>query len=364
MKTWTGKIAYDASDHLTNEIFTKDALFFDIETTGFSAAYTSLYLIGCAHREGDFIVLTQFFAETPDGEADVLGAFFALLSRFSTIVTFHGQGFDIPYLAAKCKTYGLPDSFDGKESLDLFKEVSRLKFLLHLPDYKQKTVESFLNIGRGDTFHGGELIDVYKRYVLRPNTEDLLLLKLHNYEDVLGMTRLLPILAYKKFLGGNFSVTDVESRLFPDVNGVTQKELILTLTHDYALPRKASARRGACYLVCGPETSRLSVRLFDGALKYFLDSPENYYYLPAEDTAVPKDVAASVDPSRRKRATKSTCYVKKDAIFVPQYETVFTPAFRENYRDKNSYFELTSEFLNSPEQMKKYVMHFMQEFYS
>ena len=51
-------------------------LFLDIETTGFLAASSTLYLIGCAYyTEGNWII-RQWFAQTPDEEAELLKAFF------------------------------------------------------------------------------------------------------------------------------------------------------------------------------------------------------------------------------------------------------------------------------------------------
>lgn len=48
---------------IANDIFREDVIFFDIETTGFSPARTSLYLIGCATRDQSGVCITQFFAE-------------------------------------------------------------------------------------------------------------------------------------------------------------------------------------------------------------------------------------------------------------------------------------------------------------
>ena len=86
-------------------------LFFDIETTGFSAARTSLYLIGCAARKENLLIVDQFFAETPADESDVLHAFLDYLQNFDTIITFNGIGFDIPYLTNKCQKYKIPEPF-------------------------------------------------------------------------------------------------------------------------------------------------------------------------------------------------------------------------------------------------------------
>lgn len=53
-----------------------DLLFFDIETTGFTANSSNLYLIGCAYKEGEIWHIKQFFAENTAEEADIIHAFF------------------------------------------------------------------------------------------------------------------------------------------------------------------------------------------------------------------------------------------------------------------------------------------------
>ena len=74
MKHWHEEMPFTADNSLAELIFTENSLFFDIETTGFSAARTSLYLIGCAARKENLLIVDQFFAETPADESDVLHA--------------------------------------------------------------------------------------------------------------------------------------------------------------------------------------------------------------------------------------------------------------------------------------------------
>ena len=57
-----------------------DLLFFDIETTGFSARRNRLYLIGCLYREADGWKLVQWFADRKEAEPELLSAFFDLLA--------------------------------------------------------------------------------------------------------------------------------------------------------------------------------------------------------------------------------------------------------------------------------------------
>jgi len=361
MQKWTNTVSLDKNNHLIQQVFTEDALFFDIETTGFSPATTQLYLIGCAKRCNDNMIIEQYFAESPEDESIILSAFIKLLENYKTIITFNGIGFDIPYIKAKCDTYDLNESFLEKDYIDLFKIVSSLKFLLKLPNYKQKSIENFLGIKREDTFDGGQLINVYREYVRRPSEYQMYFLKQHNYEDVLGMLDLLPILAYSNLLKGGYRLISIESNSYTDYDGISQKELIFSLENDIPIPKRVSYGLENFYLTCNGKDTRLSVHLYEGELKYYFENYKDYYYLPEEDIAVFKNVAASVDKSHKKKATASTCYTKKHSIFLPQYKAIVEPAFYMERKDKISFFELSDEFINSNQMLRKYVDHVLKQ---
>lgn len=361
MMTWQEELPFDFSDPLTDSIFTEDAIFFDIETTGFSPARTSLYLVGCATRKGSMLCLHQFFAETKDEETAVLSAFFSLLARYDTILSFNGLGFDIPYLKAKCQTYQLEDPFSSHSYVDIYKEISRMKRLLALPNLKQKSVEIFLGIEREDAYSGGELIQVYREYTKNPTKDALLLMRQHNYEDVLYMPGLLPILSYQKLFTGHFSILSLEAGEYTAMEGSTNhKELFFTLSVTYPVPAPVSLGHDDCYLSIHGATACLRIKLFEGELRFFFENPKDYYYLPEEDTAIHKNIASCVDREHRRQATAANCYTRKYAIFLPQYEEIISPAFREHPKDKKSYFELTEEFISSPDIQYRYVLHLLK----
>ena len=162
---------YFRRDKLSDQLFDEDSIFFDIETTGFSPAHSSIYLIGCVRRKDEKMYTDQFFAENPSEEREILMAFLALLKDYHTIISFNGIGFDIPFVKAKCDILKIEENFKDYHYLDIFKSISELKFLLKLPNYKQKTIEAFLDILREDKFSGGELINVYHEYVKNPEEE-------------------------------------------------------------------------------------------------------------------------------------------------------------------------------------------------
>lgn len=364
MQKWTSTLSIeDNSDWNNNQIlqdvFTPNAIFFDIETTGFSPVSSQLYIIGCARRKNSNIIIDQYFAETKEEEQNLLISFLTLLEEYQTIITFNGLGFDIPYIKAKCTQYQVVEHFSEKKYIDLFKIVSSLKFLLKLPNYKQKTIEDFLGIQRNDTFDGGELIHIYQEYRNHPCENQLFFLKQHNYEDVLGMLDLLPLLNYSDFLKGGYTISSIESNLYTDYDGLSQKELIFSLGIEKPLPKRISVNYEDCYLVASGTEAKLKVRIFEGELKFFFDNYKNYYYLPAEDTAIHKDIASFVAKDHRKKATASTCYTKKESLFLPQYQVIVTPAFYKQYKDKTSYFELSDDFISSDLILRQYLNHIL-----
>lgn len=342
---------------ITNDIFTEDVIFFDIETTGFSPARTSLYLIGCATRDQNGVCITQFFAERKEEQAQILSEFMDLLSHYQTIITFNGLGFDIPYLKAKCSEFQIPENFDTFTFIDIFKSVSKLKSLLELPNYKQKTIESFLGISRKDTYTGGELIEIYHNYCLHPNTDALRLLLLHNYEDVLGMPDLLPMLSYCEFFRGSYQICDCQ--ILNDNTRSASAVFSLTLHLKYAFPQKVAYCVPQFFLQGDQNEVRISIPVYAGELHYFYDNYKDYYYLPAEDMAIHKSVAAFVDKEFREKAKASNCYTRKESLFLPQFDALITPEFKENRNDKISYFELTDEWKCQTSQLHNYIQHLL-----
>lgn len=261
----------------------EDVLFFDIETTGLSARSAGLYLIGVltytaaasiaeesntasssdeaqisavpsAHRAANaptsstaspdtsapeaagHWTLLQYFCEDVADEPAVLQAFFELLRTKKILISYNGDGFDIPFLRHMVEQYGLRAprphhstalhdrvdcpatdgsaiadarplySFDTVESFDLFKKFRPLKRLLGLPDLKLKSCERFLGIDREDRFTGGELIEVYFEWQKTKVPALLDTLLLHNAEDIANLPNLLPLLRYRALPHSDFQL--------------------------------------------------------------------------------------------------------------------------------------------------------------
>ena len=357
MKTIVHEIPYSPASNLDEEIFTASSVFFDIETTGFSPAHTSLYLIGCAYHIEQMLYIKQFFAETPEEEKEVLEQFLLLLDGFDTIITFNGIGFDIPYLKAKCNTYECNEHFADFTYVDIFKSISQIKHILQLPNYKQKTIEAFLGIGRDDLYSGGELIEIYHSYTKEPRPDKLEILLLHNYEDVLDMPALLPVLSYVHLFYGQYLSCSASISEYTDYKQQEKKELILSIEPEFSFPKHISCRMGSVYFYAKGKKCTLSVRLEEDALKYFFPNYKDYYYLPTEDVALHKSVAGFVDKEHRLQASAANCYTRKFSCYLPQWDILFTPFFKRDYKSKELFFELTDEMKKNREGFSRYANH-------
>ena len=315
MQIWTDKHPLQAIHPIIPTLLLPGDLFLDIETTGLARARHQVYLIGMASVVNDnMIYVNQSFADKPEDEAKLLSRFSESLhtSGAKRIITFHGNSFDLPFLLARAAVHGVSLSFDTFELFDIYKEVTKRKSMLQLQNYRQKTIEAFLGIEREDKYSGGDLIKVYESYVRRPDPEALQLLKLHNYEDVLGMIDLLAVFAYDELFSAPASVSSACVEHYTDLDGNPAEELIATLTPPCTLPGRLSCTPpvSGAYLHATGDLVRLRVPLYQGMARlYYLDY-KNYYYLPAEDMAIHKSVATYVDKEHREKATPETCYSK------------------------------------------------------
>ena len=352
--------------------------FFDIETTGFVADKSFLYLIGCCYYQDHSWNLVQWFAENPTEEEQLLTTFIAFIQQYDVCIHYNGTTFDLPYVTRKCKKLDLDFSFQNLVSVDLYRTATSLKSLLHLDSCTQKSIEHALLIPREDTFSGGDLIQVYANYVglsklekLKkvsqdsstlaskeetlngPDTAKTLLdqLLLHNEEDLIGLQAITSILNYQKLLDGCY---DIKEMSLDEENRIC---FLLSLKFPLPVP---FWYQEAGIQINGKETQcTFRVPLYEGTLKYFMEDYKNYYYLPYEDTVIHKSIAGSMDKKYRVAATKETCYIKKTALFLPQFSALWTPVFLNERKDSIAYLECTDERLQDQTFLRDYTGHLL-----
>ncbi len=325
-------------------------LFFDIETTGFAAKHTTLYLIGVLWYEDGKIQIRQWFNEDGRCEGEILTAFEDFCKNFKYLVHYNGLGFDLPYLSQKSSM--LNQSFHVNQTLkqlDIYKEIRSYRNILGMESMKQVAVEDYLGIERKDQYSGGELIQIYQRYVARPNPTWENLLLQHNHDDLIGMPQISKILNYKAFFE-NSEIISLETKTDAD-----HLHVIFTVP-DYAdLPSRISFCKHDIYLHAYGQNAILELPIYTGILKHYFTDYKNYYYLPEEDMAIHKSVATYVESQRRERAKKSTCYVKKEGCFIPCSDADYTEVFRFDETASACYQTLESFIDSDIHQQNHYI---------
>ena len=325
-------------DESVQNYLTPDTILLDIETTGLSAARHSIYCIGCSYLSTDkdnSITIQLFFAEKPEQEAELLTALAALLQTHKKIITFNGSAFDLPFLKKRYASNHMKHSFSDILSIDLYREACRLKELIRLPDYKQKSIECFLGYFREDSYSGKELIAQYLLYIKEPAKELLHNLLLHNEEDVHGMYRLLPLLFYSDFLNGNFRIESV------CISSTDQTHYCdITLNTTYSFPQKITSILPEASLLFCDKKVMISFPVHHGSLRHYFKDYKNYYYLPEEQTIIHKSLGSCVDSEYRKKVTKENCYLEKACDYLIHFVPDKNGYLRSDYSDTATYFEL------------------------
>lgn len=337
-------------------------LFFDIETTGFSAKTSALYLIGVLFYKNNSWNTMQWFADDYKSEKNLLTSFFSFMKSFTCLVHFNGNTFDIPFLEKKCAQHKLSTekyNFSSIQSIDLYKLIYPHRKRLDTENLKQKTLEKFMRTERTDLYTGKELIAFYQKYhqaLLKGDTQDALeiekLLLLHNHDDLTGMLQFSNILFLTDLLNGTIS--------FENIKGFLKDNMFMIRTSlPFSLENFFWTGTDAALFIEG-NTLTVLIFILDTELKYFYSDYKNYYYLPIEDTAIHKSISSYVDKKYREPAKKTNCYIKKTGKYIPVFTNNIAPIFKKDFHDKTAYIALDEAFFTNADQLCSYVKSFLK----
>ena len=272
-------------------------------------------------------------------EADTLRAFFELLLGFSSVITFNGDSFDIRFIRDRAKKHGInPHDFDRIKSLDLFKTVKRFSKFLNTPDCRQKTIEQYYGLFREDRYNGGQLIDIYKQYSMRPDPEMLETLLLHNHEDVKGMLTVMNVLELSRLAEileafGDFDTTRPDELIFHFPAKLHQNIVVSDVYYT------VSVKSDGVTVILHPK---------NGELAHFYSNYRDYCYIPDEALLIPKSLTSTIDRSRIEKATKENCCTKHTGTYLPItdekghriFDSADTLTFKKSYSDKQLFIEI------------------------
>ena len=349
-------------------ISSEETVYFDIETTGFSADVTALYLIGCIYfKEGEW-QLIQWFAEDNKSEKEALSAFSDFIKDKKYLICYNGTTFDLPYLMKKYEKHSLTFEAYKYEIIDFYRVFSSYRKFLRLSGLKQKDVEAYLGILREDKYSGGELVEWYAK-VLKLRFSDssekeeiYKTLILHNSDDLVGLARLTKLYNFIKELEGLINSGD-ELEIDCIVDGTAGK-IILSTKVDFDILRKDKILGDGftCCFIAESTANRIDLTLdmYETELKLFYKDYKNYYYLPKEDMVVHKSLAAFVDKENKEKATSSNCYTKHKGRFIKLPKATTLPVFKSEYADKTMYTIVNEKLLESKESLSAIFRSFLR----
>ncbi len=320
----------------------KDALFFDIETTGLNPKTNRIFLIGLVFFEPNTKKwqLTQLFSEKScdKEERELLETFSTFLENKICLIHFNGNSFDIPYLISRFEKYQLPHVFSSKNSLDLYREFLKIPaFFRQMPNHKQKAFEDFICYPRKDLLSGKEMINIYHEYLKTSSKEKEKILLQHNYDDLVGMLSIFSLLTLKQLLKGQWEIANIEELQKQNFHQHNIKEILFTLKLSVPVPAQFSIDFSFGYMTVVKNLAKIKIPLYEGTLKFYYSDYKNYYYLPLEDEAIHKSVAIYTDTQHRQKATASTCYKKYTGFFIYVPHASSLPLLKEDLSSKEAY---------------------------
>ena len=165
-------------------------LYLDTETTGLAGGTgTYAFLVGAGYFDGDAFEVRQYFMRDLDQEPALIAALEGLLARFDGLVTYNGNGFDLPLLETRFVLARRRWRGDTAH-LDLLRPARRL-WSTRLPDCRLGTVEErVLSFERDNDLPGPLIPAVYFDYLRRKDPAQLPRVFEHNRHDILSVAAL------------------------------------------------------------------------------------------------------------------------------------------------------------------------------
>ncbi len=321
-----------------------DILYFDIETTGLSANRSDLYLIGVGFcKENKFH--TQFlFNDDGCSEPEMLTKFAEYISAYRYLVSYNGDTFDIPYIKTKMQQFDVYCSFDDICSVDIYKTTRKYKKLFNLDSVKQIDIEDLVGFKRNIFISGGNLINTYKEYLNLGSQNLLNDLMTHNHDDVRGLISITGFLNLPLIYTG-LSTTYIN---------VTDDSIDFICSIP-PIPCRITYASPAMRINAVDSQFRISIPLTHGTMKFYFKDYKNYYYLPLEDMAIHKSMAAYVDSSHKEKATKETAYTSAEGSFLPAPSSEKNNLFYNDGYDGNKYIQFSDDLSVAGESSTQYI---------
>lgn len=169
-----------------------DAVFFDIECTGFNKDIDKIFSISIGKFDDESFNAAVFF--NAYDEEKLLKQVFYLFDK-ENICTFNGMALDIPFLNSRLKKYNI-GKLKYTKHYDFYRMLCPYVNILGSKGKSLKNFESLIGISRKDNIDGKECRDKYFEFIKDNEIDHLNEIVQHNLEDVLNLPKLFKIVNY------------------------------------------------------------------------------------------------------------------------------------------------------------------------
>ncbi len=176
----------------------EEIAFLDIETLGL---YTeAIILIGLVRPEKENLCVTHLVVREIAEELPALVVLAEELRDVKALVTYNGRAFDVNFIHARWRYYGLPHEV-SQPNFDLL-PFARRYFREFLPDCRLETVEKALSVERTINIPSALVPEFYVDYLREKNIGPLVAIIEHNRQDLLSLVLLLKKLWEEMVING------------------------------------------------------------------------------------------------------------------------------------------------------------------
>ncbi len=164
--------------------------FLDIESTSLTADSGFIVGFGLMFEDGNWI--HKFLkGSIIEGEKEVLMELIKAVRNIDLIVTWFGEGFDIPMIVSRCLIHGLdPSIILEKEHIDLCQIAKKI---LRLTDYSLDSVAKFFGIPKKIELKGRDMPPIYMK-AISGDVESLKLIEEHCYDDLNALRQIYKVM--------------------------------------------------------------------------------------------------------------------------------------------------------------------------
>lgn len=170
-------------DNLAEFCRNDDLAIIDIETLGLSE--NPIILLGMANVGKNMICTRQFLLPDISNELAAIWSFVSHIKNGSSLVTYNGENFDIPYIKQRLSHYGVEASLSNPH-FDAI-HFARSTLWTKTKDYRLGTVEKYFGIQRGMDIPGWMVPHLYNTYLKTRNVGPLVAIVKHNKQDLINL---------------------------------------------------------------------------------------------------------------------------------------------------------------------------------